>query len=82
MLFDSLFLLSTAFAITFCNVKDCYEIEEHIVEQNKQLAQAAIKASEVSPQALISEGFTGKQLGLAIKEKRLETLTHQLKQTL
>tara|TARA_R110002012_G_scaffold267017_3_gene450644 strand:- start:2290 stop:2679 length:390 start_codon:yes stop_codon:yes gene_type:complete len=33
MLFDSLFLLSTAFAITFCNVKDCYEIEEHIVEQ-------------------------------------------------
>ncbi|KTG30076.1 multifunctional CCA tRNA nucleotidyl transferase/2'3'-cyclic phosphodiesterase/2'nucleotidase/phosphatase [Idiomarina sp. WRN-38] len=58
------------------------KFSEHIVEQNKQLAQAAIKASEVSPQALISEGFTGKQLGLAIKEKRLETLTHQLKQTL
>ena len=58
------------------------KFSEHIVEQNKQLAQAAIKASEVSPQALISEGFMGKQLGLAIKEKRLETLTHQLKQTL
>jgi tRNA nucleotidyltransferase (CCA-adding enzyme) len=58
------------------------EFSECVVEQNQQLAQAAIKASEVSPQALISEGFTGKQLGLAIKEKRLETLTHQLKQTL
>jgi len=58
------------------------EFSERIVKQNQQLTQAAIKASEVSPQALISEGFTGKQLGLAIKEKRLETLTHQLKQTL
>ena len=58
------------------------EFSERIVKQNQQLTQAAIKASEVSPPALISEGFTGKQLGLAIKEKRLETLTHQLKQTL
>ncbi len=58
------------------------EFSECVVEQNQQLAQAAIKASEVSPQALINEGFTGKQLGLAIKEKRLETLKHELKQTL
>jgi len=58
------------------------EFSESVVEQNKQLAQAAIKASEVSPQALISEGFMGKQLGLAIKEKRLETLASELRQTL
>ena len=58
------------------------EFSECVVEQNQQLVQAAIKASEVSPQALINEGFTGKQLGLAIKEKRLETLKHELKQTL
>ena len=58
------------------------EFSERIVKQNQQLTQAAIKASEVSPQALINEGFTGKQLGLAIKEKRLETLKHELKQTL
>lgn len=58
------------------------EFSERIVKQNQQLTQAAIKASEVSPQALINEGFSGKQLGLAIKEKRLETLKHELKQTL
>ena len=36
MLFEGLFVLSTAFAITFCNVKDCYEIEEHIIEQKTE----------------------------------------------
>jgi len=61
---------------------DTTEFSERIVKQNQQLTQAAIKASEVSPQALINEGFSGKQLGLAIKEKRLETLANELRQTL
>jgi tRNA nucleotidyltransferase (CCA-adding enzyme) len=61
---------------------DTTEFSERIVKQNQQLTQAAIKASEVSPQSLIDKGYTGKQLGLAIKEKRLETLANELRQTL
>ncbi|ASG65218.1 multifunctional CCA tRNA nucleotidyl transferase/2'3'-cyclic phosphodiesterase/2'nucleotidase/phosphatase [Idiomarina piscisalsi] len=58
------------------------EFSENIADQSRQLTQAALKAAEVSPQSLIDKGYTGKQLGLAIKEKRLETLANELRQTL
>ncbi|RXS42363.1 multifunctional CCA tRNA nucleotidyl transferase/2'3'-cyclic phosphodiesterase/2'nucleotidase/phosphatase [Idiomarina sp. 29L] len=58
------------------------EFSENIADQSRQLTQAALKAAEVSPQSLIEKGYTGKQLGLAIKEKRLETLANELRQTL
>lgn len=52
-----------------------------ISEQNRQLELAALEASTVSPQALINDGYTGKQLGLAITEKRLEVLAQELMRT-